>query len=128
MKASEGLPDDDRSAGVVADALEHLQRGFDAHYAVAGGTGATDDAILVGDNDYAWAVETIAHLDEPRFVEVASRMIRDGAGGISTDGSVPLELWMPHLAGLLDIISEEGQERSLDRIRRASRAMGYADG
>ena len=49
--------------------------------------GATDEEILVGDNAYAWAVETIACLDEPRFVAVASRMIRDGAGRIAAGGS-----------------------------------------
>ena len=60
-------------------------KGFDAHY---DGGGATDDDILVGDNAYALAVETIARLDEPRFVAVASRMIRDGAGRIAAGGAV----------------------------------------
>lgn len=105
-------------AGVVAEALDFLQRGFDAHYAVGE---VSDDAILVGDNDYARAVETIARLDEPRFVEVASRMIRDGADRVSTGGAVDLELWTPHLADLLNIISGEGREPSEERIRRAAK-------
>ena len=63
---------------VVAGALGYLQAGFGAHYAVQ--EAASNDAILVGDHAYALAVETIARLDEPRFVGVASRMIRDGAG------------------------------------------------
>jgi hypothetical protein len=33
---------------------------------------------------------------------------------------VTVEMWTPHLAGLLDIISEEGTERSEARIRRAA--------
>ena len=102
---------------VVAEALGYLQRGFDAHYA---GGGAGDDDILVGDNAYALAVETIARLDEPRFVAVASRMIRDGAGRIAEGGAVTVEMWTPHLAGLLDIISGEGAERSEARIREAA--------
>jgi hypothetical protein len=109
LKAVAGLPDD------------YLQRGFDSHYAVT--NGATDDNILVGDNAYAWAVETIAHLDEPRFVAVASRMIQDGAGRIAAGEHVSLELWTPHLAGLLDIISGEGPERSEVRIREAVRSQ-----
>ena len=68
------------SADDRAEALSYLQSGFDAHYAEGG---ATDDDVLVGDNAYALAVETIARLDEPRFVAVASRMIRDGAGRIA---------------------------------------------
>jgi hypothetical protein len=80
---------------------------------------ATDDAILVGDHAYAWAVETIARLDEPRFVGVASRMIRDGAGEISRGGSVSAEFWVSHLAQLLGIISDEDEERSEERIRVA---------
>jgi hypothetical protein len=112
-RAAAGL--DDRRAEVVAEALDCLQRGFDSHYA----TLATDDDILVGDNAYAQAVETIARLDEPGFVAVASRMIRDGAGRIAAGGGVTLELWTPHLAGLLDIISGEGPERSEARIREA---------
>jgi hypothetical protein len=101
----------------VAEALWYLQRGFDAHYAQGG---ATDDDVLVGDNAYALAVETIARLDEPRFVAVASRMIRDGAGRIAAGGAVTMEMWTPHLAGLLDIISEEGADRSEARIRDAA--------
>lgn len=120
MRAADGLPGDER-VEVVAEALGYLQRGFDAHYAADGpADGPTDDDILVGDNAYAWAVETIARLDEPRFVAVASRMIRDGAGAISSGDSVTLELWTPHLAGLLDVIYEEGQEFSEGRIRRAA--------
>ena len=118
LRAARGLPvRDDERAEVVAEALGYLQRGFDAHYA---GGGAGDDDILVGDNAYALAVETIAHLDEPRFVAVASRMIRDGAGHIASGGAVTVKMWTPHLAGLLDIISEEGAERSEARIREAA--------
>ena len=117
LKAAAGLPGEDERAAVVGEALDYLQRGFDAHYA---GGGAGDDNILVGDNAYALAVETIAHLDEPRFVAVASRMIRDGAGRIAGGGAVTVETWTPHLAGLLDIISEEGAERSEARIRKAA--------
>ena len=112
------LPGEDDRAEVVADALDYLQRGFENHYAAR--DGATDEEILVGDNAYAWAVETIACLDEPRFVAVASRMIRDGAGRIAEDKGVTLELWTPHLAGLLDVISGEGQEGSEARIREAA--------
>jgi hypothetical protein len=118
LKAVGGLPEDQGRGKVVAEALDYLQRGFDSHYAAA--SGATDDDILMGDNAYAWAVETIAHLDEPRFVAVASRMIQDGAGRIAAGEDVTLELWTPHLAGLLDIISGEGPERSEARIRQAS--------
>jgi hypothetical protein len=117
LVAASRLPGDDR-AGVVAEALDYLQRGFENHYAVS--DGATDVGILVGDNSYAWAVETIACLDEPLFVAVASRMIRDGAGRIAAGEMVTLELWTPHLAGLLDVISGEGQERSEARIREAA--------
>jgi thioesterase domain-containing protein len=121
-RAAAGL--DDGRAEVVAEALDWLQRGFDAHYAAV----ATDDDILVGDNAYAQAVETIARLDEPRFVGVASRMIRDGAGLIAAGKGVTLELWTPHLAGLLDIISGEGQERSEARIREAAEKVRRRDG
>jgi hypothetical protein len=117
LRAAAGLPEDDGQGEVVAEALDFLQRGFDSHYAT---NDAVDDDILVGDNAYAWAVETIAHLDEPRFVAVASRMIRDGAGRIAEGKDVTLELWTPHLAGLLDIISGEGQQRSEARIREAA--------
>ena len=116
--AAAHLPGEDDRAEVVADALDYLQRGFENHYAVR--DGATDEEILVGDNAYAWAVETIACLDEPRFVAVASRMIRDGAGRIAAGEWVTLELWTPHLAGLLNVISDEGQERSEARIREAA--------
>ncbi len=119
-RAAEGLPQRDERAEVVADALDHLQRGFDSHYAHTAGSEATDDAILIGDDAYARAVETIARLDEPRFVAVASRMIRDGSGEISAGRPVSLKLWTPHLAGLLDIISGEGQEDSVARIREAA--------
>jgi hypothetical protein len=118
LHAVAGLPEDEGRGEVVAEALDYLQRGFDSHYAAT--NGASDDEILVGDNAYAWAVETIAHLDEPRFVAVASRMIQDGAGRIAAGEDVTLELWTPHLAGLLDIISGEGPERSEARIREAS--------
>ena len=118
LVAAARLPGEDDRAEVVAEALDHLQRGFENHYAVR--DGATDEEILVGDNAYAWAVETIACLDEPRFVAVASRMIRDGAGRIAAGECVTLELWTPHLAGLLNVISDEGQERSEARIREAA--------
>jgi hypothetical protein len=118
LLASFGLAGEDDRAGVVAEALDYLQRGFENHYAAD--EGATDEEILVGDNAYAWAVETIAMLDEPRFVAVASRMIRDGAGRIAEGEGVTLELWIPHLAGLLNVISGEGQERSEARIREAA--------
>jgi hypothetical protein len=120
-----GLPEEDVRAAVVAEALGHLQQGFDAHYA---GGRATDDDILVGDNSYALAVETIARLDEPRFVTVASRMIRDGAGLIAGGGAVSLQTWIPHLAGLLDIISEEGEERSEARIEEAAEELRRRSG
>ncbi len=119
LRATAGLPDQaggDRRGEVVAEALGYLQEGFGAHYATGA---ATDDAILVGDHAYAWAVETIARLDEPRFVGVASRMIRDGAGEISRGGSVSAEFWVSHLAQLLGIISDEDEERSEERIRVA---------
>jgi hypothetical protein len=120
LRAVAGLPEQDLRAAAVAEALGYLQQGFDAHYA---GGGAIDDDILVGDNAYALAVDTIARLDEPRFVAVASRMIRDGAGRIAAGGTVSLQTWTPHLAGLLDIISEEGQERSEARIKEAAGEM-----
>lgn len=118
LVAASGLDGEDDRARVVAAALDYLQRGFENHYAAR--DGATDEEILVGDNAYAWAVETIALLDEPRFVVVASRMIRDGAGRIAEGGGVTLELWTPHLAGLLEVISGEGRERSEARIREAT--------
>jgi len=121
LLAASGLPERDERSGVVAEALWYLQRGFDAHYAQGE---ATDDDVLVGDNAYALAVETIARLDEPRFVAVASRMIRDGAGRVAAGGAVTMEMWTPHLAGLLDIISEEGLERSEARIREAAGELG----
>ncbi len=117
LRAVTGLPEEDPRGRVVAQALGYLQQGFDAHYAAGG---ATDDDILVGDNAYALSVETIARLDEPRFVAVASRMIRDGAGRIAAGDEVTLETWTPHLAGLLDIISGEGEQRSEERIRHAA--------
>ncbi len=116
-RAANGLTGNDGRGEVVAEALGYLQEGFGAHYAE---DAATDDEILVGDHAYARAVETIAALDEPRFVEVASRMIRDGAGEISRGNAVTLVLWTPHLAQLLSIISGEGEERSLGRIRDAA--------
>ena len=126
LVAAGGLSGQDGRAEVVAEALDYLQRGFENHYAAA--DGATDEDILVGDNDYAWAVETIACLDEPRFVAVASRMIRDGAGRIAAGGGVTLELWTPHLAGLLDVISGGGQGRSEERIREAAAEAWGRDG
>ena len=125
LRAAAGLSVQDERAAAVGEALEYLQRGFDAHYA---GGGARDDDILVGDNAYALAVETIARLDEPRFVTVASRMIRDGAGRIAEGGAVTVDMWAPHLAGLLEIISEEGAERSEARIREAAEELRDARG
>lgn len=126
LKAAARLPQPDERSKVVAEALAHLQRGFDAHYATnpGGDRRATDEEILVGDNAYAWAVETIARLDEPRFVAVASRMIRDGAGRIASGGSVSLEFWAPHLGDLLGIISGEASEVSEARILRAANTAG----
>ena len=122
LRAAADLDYEDPRARVVAEALRHLQRGFEAHY--GGGTGAvTDDGVLEGDHDYALSVETIARLDEPRFVAVAGRMIRDGAGLISDGQPVTAETWTPHLAGLLDIISDEGPERSQQRVRKAIRRL-----
>ncbi len=117
LRAVAGLPEEDPRGRVVAEALGYLQQGFDAHYA---SDGASDVDILVGDNAYALSVETIARLDEPRFVAVASGMIRDGAGRIAAGNEVTLETWTPHLAGLLDIISDEGEQRSEERIRHAA--------
>ena len=117
-RAVSTLEDEEGQGEVVAKALGYLQRGFDAHYA-SNGAGATDDDILVGDNAYSWAVETIARLDEPQFVAVASRMIRDGAGEISTGDDVRLDLWVPHLSDLLRIISSEDPKTSESRVRRA---------
>jgi hypothetical protein len=125
LRAAASLPGEDERAGVVGEALEYLQRGFDAHY---DGRGGNDTDILVGDNAYALAVETIARLDEPRFVAVASRMIRDGAGRIAEGGTVTVEIWTPHLAGLLDIISGEGAERSEARIKAAAEELRGASG
>ncbi|HKH11058.1 MAG TPA: hypothetical protein VKA73_07930 [Rubrobacter sp.] len=118
LGAAEGLGYDDGRAGVVAAALGHLQRGFDAHYA-GGPDRVTDDGVLLGDESYALSVQTIARLDEPRFVAVAARMIRDGAGRIASGGTVTAETWTPHLAELLDVISGEGAERSGARVRAA---------
>ena len=125
LRAAAGLREDDGRGEVVAEALGYLQRGFDSHHAT---NNVMDEDILVGDNAYAWAVETIARLDEPRFVAVASRMIRDGSGRIAEGKDVTLELWTPHLAGLLDIISGEGVQRSEARIREAAWEAGSRDG
>ena len=122
LKAASGLEREAPRAEVVAEALRYLQQGFDAHY--DGGPGSpTDDGVLVGDNAYALSVQTIARLDEPRFVAVAARMIRDGAGRIAAGDPVTAETWTPHLAELLDIISEEGPERSEQRIRETIRKL-----
>ena len=118
--ASQGY--EDGRPGVVAVALGHLQRGFDAHYA-GGPDGVPDDGVLVGDESYALSVETIARLDEPRFVAVAARMIRDGAGHIASGEAVTAETWTPHLAELLDVISGEGVERSEERGRPSLREL-----
>lgn len=122
LGAAAGLNYEDGRAGVVAEALGHLQRGFDAHYA-GGPDRATDDGVLVGDESYALSVETIARLDEPRFVAVAARMIRDGAGHIASGEAVTAETWTPHLAELLDVISGEGTERSEERVRTSVREL-----
>ena len=121
--AAEGASADRRSSEVVAESLGYLQRGFDAHYAA---DAAEDEEILLGDGSYAWAIETIARLDEPGFVAVASRLIRDGAGSIASGGEVSLDLWLPHLAGLLDIVTGEGMERSETRIREAAYGLERA--
>lgn len=120
LRAVSQLPEDDGRGMTVAEALGRLQEGFDAHYASVTGE-VTDVEILEGDNSYAWAVETIARLDEPEFVAVASRMIRDGADAISAGDAVTLELWIPHLASLLGIISGESADESGERIRAAAR-------
>ena len=122
LGAAASLGYEDGRAGVVAAALGHLQRGFDAHYA-GGPDRATDDGVLVGDESYALSVETIARLDEPRFVAVAARMIRDGAGRIASGEAVTAETWTPHLAELLDVISGEGVERSQERVRASVRGL-----
>jgi len=122
-RAVAGLPegvDPEGRGGVVAEALSHLQEGFDTHYADGP---ASDDGILVGDNAYARAVETIARLDEPLFVGIASRMIRDGAGEVSSGGTVTIALWTPHLAQLLAVVSGESEGRSEERIRAAVREV-----
>jgi hypothetical protein len=126
LHAAGELPQPDERSEVVAEALAHLQRGFNSHYAtsLSGDRRATDEEILVGDNAYAWAVETIARLDEPRFVAVASRMIRDGAGRIAEGDSVSLKFWSPHLGDLLGIISGEDRETSQARIHRAAGELG----
>lgn len=122
LRAVAALPDDDGRGAVVAEALRHLQQGFDAHYASTFEE-ATDVEILEGDNSYALAVETIAKLEEPEFVAVASRMIRDGAGTVSAGENVTLELWTPHLADLLRIISTESPAASEERVREAVRKV-----
>ena len=122
LRAAASLHEGHERAEVVARALGHLQRGFDAHYG-RGPEGATDDGVLVGDNAYALSVETIARLDEPRFVAVASRMIRDGAGRVASGDPVTIETWIPHLAGLLDIVSDEGVRRSEELVRKAAREL-----
>src|ERR671916_1804270 len=85
LRAAVGLGHEDDRAGVVAAALGHLQRGFDAHYAGAV-DGATDVGVLVGDESYAQAVQTIARLDEPRFVAGAGRLNPGGARRLAPRG------------------------------------------
>lgn len=116
---------DPEQSEVVAESLGYLQRGFDSHYDA---DTAGDEEILLGDGSYAWAIETIARLDEPDFVAVASRLIRDGAGCISSGGAVNFELWLPHLAGLLAILTGEGPESSEARIRRSAAGLDLHDG
>lgn len=123
--AAESAAGDRGRSEVVAESLGYLQRGFDAHYAAST---AEDEQILIGDGSYAWAIETIARLDEPEFVAVASRLIRDGAGRISSGGPVDFGLWLPHLAGLLDIVTGEGQETSEGRILKAAADLEPRDG
>ncbi len=127
LGAAKGLGYEDGRAGVVAAALGHLQRGFDAHYA-GGPDRVTDDGVLVGDESYALSVETIARLDEPLFVAVAARMIRDGAGDVASGRTVTAETWTPHLAELLDVISGEGAERSEERVRASVRKLSEGVG
>ncbi len=122
LRAVVELPEDDGRGSVVAEALRHLQQGFNSHYASTFDD-ATDVEILEGDNSYALAVETIARLEEPEFVAVASRMIRDGAGAVSAGKNVTLELWTPHLADLLGIISTENPAASEERVREAARKV-----
>jgi hypothetical protein len=123
--AAESAAGDRGRSEVVAESLGYLQRGFDAHYAAET---AEDEQILIGDGSYAWAIETIARLDEPEFVAVASRLIRDGAGRISSGGPVDFGLWLPHLAGLLDIVTGEGQETSEGRVLKAEERLEPRDG
>ncbi len=122
LRAVAAFAEDDGRGAVVAEALRHLQQGFDAHYASTFEE-ATDVEILEGDNSYALAVETIARLEEPEFVAVASRMIRDGAGTVSAGENVTLELWTHHLADLLRIISTESPAASEERVREAARKV-----
>ena len=117
LRAVDGVEDEKGTGEVVAESLAYLQQGFDAHYESE--TGTPNESILVGDNAYAWAVETIARLDEPKFVAVAAQMIRDGAGEISSGKDVSISTWVPHLAKLLQIISGEDDETSKKRIIRA---------
>ena len=127
LTAAGGLPGPaDPQGRIVAEALGYLQEGFGAHYAAR--EAATDDEILVGDHAYAQAVETIARLDEPRFVAVAARMIRDGAGEISRGATVSVNLWTPHLYQLLDIISGEGEELSRARVEKAIEEVEHGVG
>lgn len=118
--AAESASGDRHRTEIVAESLGYLQRGFDSHYAA---DTAEDEQILLGDGSYAWAIETIARLDEPEFVAVASRLIRDGAGRISSGGTVDFGLWAPHLAGLLDIVTGEGLEGSEARIFAAAGSL-----
>ena len=120
LRAAEGLPEKDARAAVVAESLSYLQKGFDAHYRTVH---AEDEDVLLGDSSYAWAIETIARLDEPAFVAVASRIIRDGTGQVSLGEAVTLESWMPHLAGLLQIISGEDEDNSKGRVYAAAEEL-----
>lgn len=113
---------EDARVRVVAEALDYLQQGFDAHYASGP---ASDDDILLGDNAYAGAVEIVAGLNEPALVAAAARMIQDGAGEISAGRRVSIEVWVPHLAALLEILTEEGAEHSEERILRAVRELSH---
>ena len=60
------MPTRTGEGGVVAEALGYLQQRLRVPTTLNNGAGATDDDVLVGDNAYSWAVETIARLDEPR--------------------------------------------------------------
>ena len=59
----------------------------------------------------AW-IELAVHGAVAIMCAVAGRMIRDGTGEILRVNAVSTELWIPHLAQLLSIISGEDEGRS----------------